>query len=401
VRIVLFTGKGGVGKTTAAAATALRFADRGLKTLLISTDGAHSIGDALAAQLGDTPQEVSPGLAALQIDTQRQFSASWQDIQRYLRRLLADSGLDPITSDELTVLPGIDEVLALLTVREHALSGNWDILVVDCAPTAETLRLLALPEALGWYLNRVFPVHRHLARGLRPLTTLLGRGAVLPPDGVFEAALRLTDDLAAVRSVLADAELTSVRLVMTPESVVIAEARRTLTALALYGYSVDGIVVNRVIPDEPGASQWQRLQVAAQSAQLAVVAESFAGLPSRQLRYLDGEPVGLAQLRNVADSMYGTLPGADPVEGADAKPIIAVNPAGDDAFVLTMQLPFADRGAVDASRAGDELVVTIAGHRRVLTLPSVLRRCSVTGGSVADGVLSVRFVPDPRYWRAP
>jgi arsenite/tail-anchored protein-transporting ATPase len=401
VRIVLFTGKGGVGKTTAAAATALRFADRGLKTLLISTDGAHSIGDALATQLGDTPQEVSPGFAALQIDTQRQFSASWQDIQRYLRRLLADSGTDPITSDELTVLPGIDEVLALLTVREHALSGNWDIIVVDCAPTAETLRLLALPEALGWYLNRVFPVHRHLARGMRPLSTLLGRGAVLPPDGVFEAVLRLTDDLAAVRSVLADAELTSVRLVMTPESVVIAEARRTLTALALYGYSVDGILVNRVIPDEPGASQWQRRQVAAQSAQLAIVAESFAGLPTRQLRYLDGEPVGLAQLRSVADSIYGPLPGADPAEGADAKPIIAVNPAGDDAFVLTMRLPFADRGAVDASRAGDDLVVTIAGHRRVFTLPSVLRRCSVTGGSVVDGVLSVRFVPDPRYWRAP
>src|SRR3954469_5057573 len=169
MRIILFTGKGGVGKTTTASATALRLADRGLKTLLLSTDIAHSLADALGVELTDEPVEVAPSLWAVQIDTQGRFEAAWRDVQSFLVDLLGRAGVDPITADELTVLPGIDEVLALLAVRELALGGSWDALVVDCAPTAETLRLLALPEALGWYLEKVFPVQRRVARSVRPL----------------------------------------------------------------------------------------------------------------------------------------------------------------------------------------------------------------------------------------
>ncbi|HYU66350.1 MAG TPA: ArsA family ATPase, partial [Jatrophihabitantaceae bacterium] len=157
MRIVLFTGKGGVGKTTTASATALRLADRGVKTLLLSTDSAHSLGDALGAELGNEPVEVAPSLWAVHIDTQQRFEVAWRDVQRFLLDLLARGGVDPITAEELTVLPGVEEVLALLAVRDLALNGQWDVLVVDCAPTAETLRLLALPEALGWYLQKVFP----------------------------------------------------------------------------------------------------------------------------------------------------------------------------------------------------------------------------------------------------
>ncbi len=184
----------------------------------------------------------------MQIDTQGRFEAAWRDVQGFLVDMLSRGGVDPITADELTVLPGVDEVLALLAVRELASAGDWDALVVDCAPTAETLRLLALPEALGWYLQKVFPAHRRLAKGMRPIATLLGRGEVIPPDSLFEALLRLNDDLAAVRELLGDPAITSVRLVLTPESVVAAEARRTFTALALYGYSVDLVVANRVFP---------------------------------------------------------------------------------------------------------------------------------------------------------
>jgi arsenite/tail-anchored protein-transporting ATPase len=193
VRIVLFTGKGGVGKTTTAAATALRLADRGVKTLLLSTDSAHSLADALLVPLTGEPAEVAPGLWAVQIDTQGRFEAAWRDVQRFLVDMLARSGVDPVTADELTVLPGVDEVLALLAVRELAAAGDWDVLIVDCAPTAETLRLLALPEALSWYLQKVFPAHRRLARGMRPIAALLGRGEVIPPDNIFEALLRLND----------------------------------------------------------------------------------------------------------------------------------------------------------------------------------------------------------------
>lgn len=395
MRIVLFTGKGGVGKTTTASATALRLADRGLKTLLLSTDIAHSLSDALDVELSDEPVEASPSLWAVQIDTQGRFEAAWRDVQAFLVDMLARGGVDPITADELTVLPGVDEVLALLAVRELALTGHWDALVVDCAPTAETLRLLALPEALTWYLERVFPVHRRLAKGIRPIATLLGRGEALPPDSLFEALLRLNDELASVRRLLGDPSVTTVRLVLTPEAVVAAEARRTFTALALYGYSVDLIIANRVFP--AGDDEWRQGWAKAQQTQLAGIRESFAGLPVRELSYRPAEPVGPKALREVADSLYGTLPGDDPAPASQATELLRVERRDDD-FVLHLALPLAERAAVDAVRAGDDLVVTVGSHRRVLTLPSVLRRCRVAGGEFDGRELRVRFRPDPRQW---
>jgi len=396
MRVVLFTGKGGVGKTTTAAATALRLADRGVKTLLLSTDVAHSLADALDVPLGDEPVEVAPGLEALQIDTQGRFEQAWRDVQGFLIDLLSRGGVDPITADELTVLPGFDEVLALLAVRELAETGRWDALVVDCAPTAETLRLLALPEALGWYLERVFPVHRRLAKGMRPFATLLGRGEVLPPDTLFEALLRLADELSGVRRLLGDPRITTVRLVLTPEAVVAAEARRTFTALALYGYAVDLIIANRVFP--AGDDEWRQGWAAAQQAHLVRIRESFAGLPVRELAYRPAEPVGADALRALADDLYGALPGRDPAPPADPAAIpMRVTSAGAE-FVLHLALPLAEPAEVDAARAGDDLVVTVAGHRRVLTLPSVLRRCTVAGGAFDGRELRVRFRPDPERW---
>ena len=395
MRIVLFTGKGGVGKTTAAAATALRLADRGVKTLLLSTDVAHSLGDALAVDLADEPTEVVPGLAAIQIDTQGRFEAAWRDVQAFLVDMLARGGVDPITADELTVLPGIDEVLALLAVRELASTGGWDALVVDCAPTAETLRLLALPEALTWYLQRVFPAHRRIARGMRPIAAILGRGEVIPPDSIFDALLRLNDELDSVRKLLGDPAVTSVRLVLTPEAVVAAEARRTFTALALYGYHVDLAVANRVFP--AGGDAWRQGWATAQRRQLEAIRESFSGLPVRELPYRPAEPVGVDALREVADDLYGPLPGADPAPDAVGTELLRVDPDGAD-FVLRMPLPLAERSAVDVARAGDDLVVSVGPNRRVLTLPSVLRRCAVVGGEFDGSRLVVRFRPDPALW---
>jgi arsenite-transporting ATPase len=395
MRIVLFTGKGGVGKTTTASATALRLADRGMKTLLLSTDIAHSLSDALDVPLSGEPTEVVAGLWAVQIDTQIRFEAAWRDVQRFLIDMLARSGVDPITADELTVLPGVDEVLALLAVRELALAGDWDALVVDCAPTAETLRLLALPEALSWYLQKVFPAHRRLARGMRPIAAMLGRGEVIPPDNIFEALLRLNDELAAVRDLLGDPAVTSVRLVLTPESVVAAEARRTFTALSLYGYTVDLIIANRVFP--AGEDAWRQGWASAQQMQLAAIRESFAGLPVRELPYRAAEPVGADALREVAQALYGTLPGEDPARLSEPRELLRVDAEGDG-FLLRMALPLAAKAAVDVARAGDDLVVTVGGNRRVLTLPSVLRRCTVAGGEFDEGELRVRFQPDPAVW---
>jgi arsenite-transporting ATPase len=293
------------------------------------------------------------------------------------------------------VLPGVDEVLALLAVRELALTGNWDALVVDCAPTAETLRLLALPEALSWYLDRVFPVHRRIAKSMRPIASMLGRAEALPPDTLFEALLRLNDELASVRQLLGDPKVTTVRLVLTPESVVAAEARRTFTALALYGYAVDLIVANRVFP--AGDDAWRAGWAAAQRRQLTAIRESFAGLPVSELPYHAEEPVGADALRAMADELYGELPGADPAPTPTITELMRVDHVGEE-FVLHLALPLAQRADVDAVRAGDDLVVSVGPNRRVLTLPSVLRRCVVVGGEFDGRELRVRFRPDPELW---
>jgi len=387
VRIVLFTGKGGVGKTTSAAATAARAAADGHRTLVLSTDPAHSLGDALGAPLGPEPTPVAPCLHGSQIDAQLRFEESWDQIRGYLATLLVKGGLDDVTADELVVLPGAQEVLALLEVREQAVSGDFDVIVVDCAPTAETLRLLALPEALRWYFDRLYPTHRRLARSVRPL---LGRGA-LPDDDVLAAVERLYGQLAAVQGLLTDPTTTSVRLVLTPESVVLAEARRTFTSLALYGFAVDGVVANRLIPDG-GDDPWRLAWVAAQTEQLAEARRSFAGLPVRTVPYLAAEPVGLAALAELAEAMYGD---ADPLAVAPAEPALTVVRDGDE-YRLSLPLPLVERGEVGLARSADELVVTVGPHRRLVALPESLRRCDVAGATLADGRLTVLFTEAER-----
>jgi arsenite-transporting ATPase len=392
VRLLLFTGKGGVGKTTMAAGTAALAAARGRKTLVLSTDSAHSLGDALGAQLGGEPTEVEPGLFAQQVDAQRRLEQSWREIQDYLLSVLHAAGVDAIEAEELTVLPGAEEVLALLEVRRQALAGGWDLVVVDCAPTAETLRLLALPEALGWYMDRILPAERRLLRTLRPV---LGRvaGVPMPRERVFDAVERLHAELREVREVLTGADA-SVRIVLTPESMVVAEARRTLTSLSLYGYRVDGAVANRVFP--PGRDAWRAGWVAAQRQQLLDVESSFAPLPVHRAAYCPAEPVGPAALAELAERTYGD---SDPFAAPAGEEPVRVERSGDE-FVLSLLLPLAERDLTELVRVRDDLVVTVGGRRRVLALPSALRRCTVAGAVLRDGRLRVRFEPDPEQWRA-
>jgi arsenite-transporting ATPase len=393
MRVLLFTGKGGVGKTTAAAATAVRCAAAGQKTLVLSTDGAHSLGDAFGVALHGEPTEVEPGLHAVQVDAQARFEAAWGDVQAWLVDWLQHGGVDPLEAEELTVLPGAEEVLALLALRDHVASGHWDVVVVDCAPTAETLRLLALPEALSWYMRRVFPAERRLMKAARPL---LSRATATPMPGelVFDGVERLHRELGEVRRILADPQITSVRLVLTPEAVVVAEARRTLTQLQLHGYRVDAVVANRVFP-AGGSDPWLAGWVAAQATHLAEVESSFAPLPILRAAFAAQEPVGLDALARWAQATYGDT---DVLElGGPVESPVGVERTVDG-FALSLALPFVDKGEVDLARRGDELVVTVAGHRRILALPSALRRCTVDDASLRDGRLVVRFVPDPGQW---
>lgn len=397
MRVLLFTGKGGVGKTTSAAAAAALAAQRGRKTLLLSTDPAGSLADVLGSPVGREPTEVDTGLAAQQVDAQGRLERHWGGIQRYLLGLLQASDVNPIAAEELTVLPGAEEVLALLELREAAAAGRWDVLVVDCAPTGETLRLLALPEALAWYLDRVFPVERRLARTLRPFLGGTGTASALPPDDVFDAAERLRSDLADVRTLLTEPDAT-VRLVLTPESLAVAEARRTYTSLSLYGYRVDGVLVNKVMPAE-GGDTWREAWVETQRRHLAEVRSSFHPLAVHEVPYLPGEPVGADALAALAARAYGEH---DPFGPADTTPgvdAMSVRPDGE-CYVLSLPVAFAQPHDVELARCGDDLVVTVGGHRRVVALPSVLRRCNAHGAELVNGRLDIRFRPDPAQWIA-
>jgi arsenite/tail-anchored protein-transporting ATPase len=385
VRILLFTGKGGVGKSTVASGTAALAAAAGHRTLVLSTDAAHSLADAFGTPVGPEPTRVADNLFVQQVDAQLRFEQSWAEIQGYLLSVLDTTGMDPVAAEELTVIPGAEEVLALLELRLHALSGDWDLVVVDCAPTAETLRLLALPEALGWYMQRVFPVQQRVVKALRPVLSRAA-GVPMPGGGVFEAVERLHAELDEVRALLTGPD-SSVRIVLTPEAVVLAEARRAYTTLSLFGYRVDGVVANRVFPAE-NADDWRAGWVLAQDEVLTQVRESFTGVPLWRSVYQGAEPVGVAALAALARDLYD---GSDPLSTSRVTGPFEVVSDGSG-VELRLRLPFVTRDQVDLARSGDELVVTVGSHRRLLTLPAGLARLRVAGAKVDDqGVLRVGF----------
>jgi arsenite/tail-anchored protein-transporting ATPase len=383
-RVLLLTGKGGVGKTTTAAATACLAAGRGARVLVMSTDGAHSLGDALGAAVSGSPTEVAANVWAQHVDVQRRFEQSWLEVQRYLSSVLDAAGVDPISAEELTVLPGAEEVLALLELRRQVRSGDWDVVVVDCAPTAETLRLLALPEALSWYMERIFPANRRIVRALRPVLTKAA-GVPMPHDTVFDAVESLHTDLLDLRDLLTDKH-SSVRLVLTPERVVLAEARRSWTTLSLFGYTVDGVVANRVFPAD-ARDDWRAAWGEAQARTLQEVRESFGELRLWTASYQPGEPIGANALRAVAEELYG---GQDPLELPGGEGPLTLSRDADQ-VTLTLALPFAHRDGVELARQGDDLIVTVQSYRRVMALPTALRRLEILGAGVREGALRVRF----------
>src|SRR3954464_6011564 len=367
-RVLLFTGKGGVGKTTTAAATALRCADAGLRTLIMSTDPAHSLGDAFGEVLGPQPTAVTDHLWGQELDAQERMEESWGEIQDYLMEIFSWAGLDAIEAEELAVFPGLDEVFSLSDIKTHANSGEWDVLVVDCAPTAETIRFLSLPDILSWYMERLFPVSRRVNKAVSPV---LKRVTSLPVagDGVFAAGRRFYDRLDGVREILTDPKRTSVRLVVNPERMVIAEARRTYTYLSLFGYRVDAVVANRLLPDEisdPWFDQWK----ASHREHLATIEESFSPLPVLKAHLAGDELVGLDRLRSFAVEVYGDLDAAAVLHDTDPMRI----KKKDDGYVLTQELPFADHDDLEIGRRGDELLVRIGPYRRAILLPDSLRR---------------------------
>jgi arsenite-transporting ATPase len=385
MRIVLVTGKGGVGKTTIAAATALAAADSGKRTLVTSTDPAHSLADALTVSLEGEPTEIVDLLHGQQIDTQKQLDRYWGSIRNQLIDVLDWGGAAGIEAEEFLVFPGMDELFALLEVNRHARSGEYDVLVVDCAPTAETLRLLSLPEVLSWYFEKVLPTERRLMRAARPLLSRL-TNLPIPEDEVFTAAQSVFTSVEGVKELMAQPEVTSARLVVNPEKMVIDEARRTYSYLGLFGYGVDGVVVNRVLPDlveDPYFERWRSIQ----KGHLASIDDAFAEVPRLRLRLFDDEMVGVDRLRVMAAELYGEN---DPIDDFVATSPFRVVESGE-AVTMELDVPFFDKSELEVFRHGHELYIQLGSYRRSFVLPDALQRREVTRAHLDNGTLRVSF----------
>jgi arsenite-transporting ATPase len=375
-----------VGKTTVAAATALRAAASGARTLVLSTDAAHSLGDSFDRTIGGSPTEVASQLWAQQLDATERFEEIWGDVQSYLVEVMGWAGVDAVEAEELAVLPGLDELFSLTDLLDHTRSGAWDLIVVDCAPTAETIRLLSLPDVLGWYMAKVFPATRRMARLARPLLSALNGVPPVAGDEVFAAVERLIARLAGVRELLSDSGTTSLRLVVNPERMVVAEARRTATYLALFGYRVDAVIANRLLPDavkDPWFKAWRE----AHAEHLASIEEGFAPLPVLRAELASDEVVGEDRLRAFAAELYGDR---DPLAVLHEGQSLSVH-RNDGVSVLTMPLPFCDHDDLEVGRRDADLLVRVGPYRRAVSLPDSLRRRAVVGAALRDGCLHVDF----------
>jgi arsenite-transporting ATPase len=385
MRILLFTGKGGVGKTTVAAATATRAAREGRRTLVMSTDPAHSLADAFDVELGNDPKEIERNLWGQQIDAQARLEEGWREIQEYVLSLLDWGGVDAVAAEELSIIPGLDEIFSLTDVKRAAESGDYDLLVVDCAPTAETLRLLSLPEAMNWYIERIFPVERRVMKVVRPVLTRV-TSMPIADDKIFAAIARLHETLESVRQILIDKTQSSVRLVVNAERMVIAEARRTYTYLNLFGYRVDAVVCNRLIPEtvtDPYFGKWKKIQ----AEHLRDIEDSFEPIPILTVPLYEQEMVGLELLARLGGDLYG---GSDPSAILHEEEPMRIT-KHDGGYVLSLRLPFAGKSDLDLMRKGDDLYVKVGPYKRTFVLPGALARLDIGTAAFEGDRLEIAF----------
>jgi arsenite-transporting ATPase len=383
-RTILYTGKGGVGKTSVAAASARLVAADGVDTIVLSTDPAHSLADSLQVQVGGEPTQVGDHLWAQQVAAQDEMERNWAAVQDWLGELLLERGVDRISAEELTVPPGMDELFSLLQIKRHHEEGRFGCVIVDCAPTGETLRLLSFPDVARWWLQKIFPQSSQIMAAARPFARAV-LDVSLPGDAVLDDVGRLVRNLIAMNEILRDNEHVSVRLVMTPERMVVDEARRTFTYLNLYGYLTDAVVVNRVFPEEVGPyfGAWRERQLAA----LEDVQAAFAPVPVLRAPYFGEEVVGAPMLDRLGAAIFDGL-GADDVLHEQLTQELVV---GADAASLRLDLPFAEKGDISLKKIGLELVVRVDGQKRTLMLPPALGDYRPTGASFDGAALHVTF----------
>ena len=390
MRVILYTGKGGVGKTSVAAATALKAASSGKKVLVMSTDPAHSLSDAFDEEVGPDPKEMASGVWAQEMDHTSMIEDNWAEIQAYMSTVFEWQGANTLAAEELAILPGMDELFGLLMVRRHHQEDNYDALIVDAAPTGETLKLLSLPDQMSWYVEKIFPIQRRAAKLVRPFANMARSLPPFPQDSVFAAGQRFYEAIAGVEEILTNRENASVRLVVNAEKMVVAEARRAYTYLNLYDYGVDAVVVNRLLPEsitDPYFDSWRE----AQGRHMKTIEESFSPIPILEARLFDREMYGLDALGALADDVFGETEPLGMLFRGAAHDILK----DGEGYEVVFNLPLAEKKDVGLSKKGAELFVRVGSYRRNVLLPDSLARLSATGARIEDGRLKVRLGDGP------
>ena len=390
MRIILYTGKGGVGKTSVAAASALLAAEMGYSTVIMSSDPAHSLADCLDVRLGHELTPVAPNLWGQEIDVLQEMKAHWNTVQEWLVAILHWQGMDEVVADEVAVLPGMEELASLLHIVQIRDQGQHDLLIVDCAPTAETLRLLSFPDMVRWYMHRLFPLQRRVATAVGPLARGV-LGLPVPGGKVFDSVQDLFQQIEQMRSLLLDGAISSVRLVVNPEKMVIKEAQRTFTYLNLYGYHTDIIVCNRMLPDSVEDSFFDGWKES-QARHMGLIHEYFDPIPTLKVPLLSKEPVGQDILREMGKTMFGAQDPARLFFTGHAQEVVTE----DGRHVLKVKLPFVSQEEVSVLHGRDEIIIQVGHYRRSIFLPRLLAGQEVEEATMDGPTLTIRFKKNSR-----
>ncbi|HLV36598.1 MAG TPA: ArsA family ATPase [Spirillospora sp.] len=386
MRVIVHTGKGGTGKTSISAATALRCAEMGLKTLVISTDTAHSLADSLEAKIGPEPVQIAENLWAQEVDARYSMDKYWGLFQKYMIALFSRNGVEDIVAEEVTILPGLEEGAHLLWINKYFKEGTYDVLIVDAAPTAETLRLLSLPDVTRWWFERILTLTRGAAKILRPIGRVL-RNENIPDENAWDQVQELFKTLDRVRELLADPEVASMRLVVNPEKMVIKETQRTYTYLNLYGYATDAILCNRIIPDEV-TDPYFDMAKDRQRENLALIGEAFGELPLLKAPLFGSEITGLDSLRKLSDALYGDI---NPAQRLFDGKTHSIEQDEQGNHVLVVPLPFAEKEDMDLYRSRDEITLRVGPYRRNIVLPYALWDLEIADAKFDESRLRIRF----------
>jgi arsenite-transporting ATPase len=391
MRIILFAGKGGVGKTSISSATGISSSRMGLRTLVMSLDAAHSLSDSfdLDKELMDrnkgVPLKVDENLWIQEVDIQQEIERHWKNIYSYVTELFHMTGLDDMVSEELAILPGMEEISSLLYINQYIREKEFDTIILDCAPTGESIRFLSIPTALDWYMRKVFKIEKQITKIARPVAKRI-YSVPLPEDRYFDSIQSLHDKLKGIDKILGDPRITTVRLITNPEKIVIKETQRAYMYFSLYGLHVDAIIINRILPEkyfEEYLGEWKRIQ----ESYVREIGEIFSPLPVFHIPLFSKEIVGKEDLSRLADVLYE---GKNPMDVFHIEKVYSIEKE-DGTYRLEVTLPFAGQKDLDLYKKGDELIIRTPGHNQHIMLPKKVASFEPSKATFVGNKLHIHF----------